>query len=947
MSELNNSQRRVSKATYVPLTLPAAAQAQSGRVVEKAAFLRSLQLDASEFGPLAALPEVGVLKVPSKRGGRADTAVVDVIRQFVSSPPATGLKEYGKLIAQVSPADLAAFGNGVARVRRAAAASARTLLPSARDVRSGNALKELHPSQALQLVRLQAAAEGPSKAASRQVGVSSRVATERSVDLDALASELDTMAGEADQSVQTFEYRTAIAPVGRIHLERMEMTPVGVEHGELVHTVPLTPEETVNIAHREWSVTTQTFETLTSEALEGFSATGVAEKSDLAQSTDVESKHSSSLDVGGSISASYNGGAYSLTASASVDYQTKSESDESDKRSVAHSMAVTRSASTRTVKEHKTSFVVSSVAGAENLAVQVLTNSSKTQAMRVDYYQLLRRWRVDLIRYGLRMTYDIVVPNPGFGLVGKVMELGKLSAALLDGNAFSLDPDSITTTSWAKLQQDYGTAVDPPPTADIQLAQVATVPQKTYDIWGSSTMTFDVPEGYVITAAHFRGLFALYDYKPDARHLQVDIFGEPKGTTNTATGEFEGENAILEFDLTSATIIGRTGTVFLVIDYHNVDFGEMQVQVTMEPTPEALQKWRSKVWGQLREADQANFSAQLTLMRDRKAQLEAEIAQFDALTLRKMEHEEIMRSVLQWLLGPNFSLMPDSVKSAITNNVDDSKAAPGTYAFPGVPNLPVGDYQAVMEHGELIKFLHNAIEWENMIFFVYPYFWDRLENWDFKRFLMHPDYAHREFLRAGCSRVVIPVRPGFETSFAMLMETGDSAAPPDTSYPYVSIGEETRNFAMTNYEGIPPANPDHNVRTLLYPLQRRAWTDIQVIMLALEQYHTDNGSKYPSNLADPALATAAQKLGVVLPATDPWGTAYVYQMPGVRGDYDLLSHGDPNKPTADGMDGDISSFAEGSVVGRWYEYTPTSGIDVAVTMIPVDQTPLATKPSPA
>jgi hypothetical protein len=579
--------------------------------------------------------------------------------------------------------------------------------------------------------------------------------------------------------------------------------------------------------------------------------------------------------------------------------------------------------------------------------VQVLTNNDKTQAMRVDYYQLLRRWRVDLIRYGLRMTYDFVVPNPGFGLISKLMELGALAGALLKGNTFSLDPGGISPTTWTQLEKDFGASVDPPPSAEVEVTQIATVPERTYDKWGSSTLTFDVPDGYTITKAHFRGFFSLYEYKSDARHLHVEIFGEPKGTTDTPSGEFEGSDAPLELDLTSATLVGRTGSTFLVVDYHNVDFGEMQVRVTMSPTPEALQKWRSKVWDQLREADQANFSARLTLMRDRKAQLEAEIAQFDALTLRKMEHEEVMRGVLQWLLGPNFALMPDSVRSAITKNVNDTGAASGSFAFPEVHSLPVGDYQAIVEHGELIKFLHNAIEWENMIFFAYPYFWDRLENWAFKRFLMHPDYAHRAFLRAGCARVVIPVRPGFEASFAMLMETGDATAPPDTSYPYVSIGEETRNFAMTNYEGIPPANPDHNVRTLLYPQQRTAWNDIQQIMHALDQYYADNGSTYPTTLADPALVIAATKAGVSIQKTDPWGTPYHYQMPGVRGQYDLLTHGDPNKPTADGMDTDISSYAEGSVVGRWYEYTPTSGLDVAVTMIAVDQTPLATKASPA
>ena len=89
------------------------------------------------------------------------------------------------------------------------------------------------------------------------------------------------------------------------------MTPVGVEHGELVHSVPLAPKETVNVAHRVMEApSTQTFENLSQDSFEGFSEQGVSEKSDLAQASDMESKHASSLDVNGSVSATYNGGAY-------------------------------------------------------------------------------------------------------------------------------------------------------------------------------------------------------------------------------------------------------------------------------------------------------------------------------------------------------------------------------------------------------------------------------------------------------------------------------------------------------------------------------------------------------------------------------------------------------------------------------------------------------------
>jgi hypothetical protein len=45
-----------------------------------------------------------------------------------------------------------------------------------------------------------------------------------------------------------FDYQRTIAPVGWLHLERIEMYPIGVERGELVFTVPMAPGETATIS---------------------------------------------------------------------------------------------------------------------------------------------------------------------------------------------------------------------------------------------------------------------------------------------------------------------------------------------------------------------------------------------------------------------------------------------------------------------------------------------------------------------------------------------------------------------------------------------------------------------------------------------------------------------------------------------------------------------------
>lgn len=933
MAGLSNSQRRIPKATYVPRTLPAAAQAASGRAVEKSAFLLSLKIDHNDLAAITGNAVAKKLMVPAA-GKQPAQPLTDLVKEFVALPPASALKRFGPALARTPAADIAALGEAVAKGRSQAAADLRR---AAQKV-----------ARAAPVAAAPAAAAPPSGGQARGALAAASAAAQLPLDSPILANiaDLQDSADQASQAVNQFNYQAPLSPVGQIYLERMEMTPVGVEHGELVHSIPLTPGETVNVSHREWSQSTQSYETLTMESLEGFSETGVAEKHDLSSSSDIENKHSSSLDVSGSISATYNGGAYSLTASAAVAYGSKDENQTSEKSSVAHSMAVTRTASTRTKKEHQLSFRVASAAGTEDMAVQVITNSNPTDAMRVDYYQLLRKWRVDLIRYGLRMTYDLVIPNPGLGLVQKLMELEDLNEQLLAGNVFTLDPTAITTGNWTDFEKEYGVVIDPPPVPSIQMMRTATVPGQTYDKWGNATVEFDVPDGYAISSAHFRGLFSLYNYESDGRHLQVRVQGEPLGTSNSPTGEYEGKDYIMDIDLTSSTLVGRTGQAFLVFEYHNVDYGDATVSIVAAPTSEALQSWQAKAWSQLHDANQANYDAKMTLARNRVAELQAEIDAFDALTLRKMEREEIMKGVIQWMLGPHFALMPDDLAASIAAHVDDSEAKPGSFAFPSVQDLSEAEWHSFLDHGELIKFLHNAIEWENVIFFAYPYFWDRAENSDFKRFLMHPDPTHREFLRAGCARVVLPVRPGFETSFAMLMETGDGTAAPDTNYPYVSIGQEVRDFAMTNYEAIPPANPDNNVRTLLYPIQRSAWAQIQDIMKALAQCFADNGS-YPSNLADAKLAAAATKAGVTIAAKDPFGAAWQYRSPGIFGDFDLWSAGDSTQPNVDGLDGQINSWAEGSVIGRWYEYTPTSALDVAISMIKVDQTKLTTQPSPA
>ena len=75
-----------------------------------------------------------------------------------------------------------------------------------------------------------------------------------------------------------------------------------------------------------------------------------------------------------------------------------------------------------------------------------------------------------------------------------------------------------------------------------------------------------------------------------------------------------------------------------------------------------------------------------------------------------------------------------------------------------------------------------------------------------------------------------------------------------------------------------------------------------------------------------------------------WSNAYFYKCPGDSGDYDLISFGADGRPGGTDKDADISANSEASLISTWYEYTPTSAMDIGITMNPPNVVP--PEPSP-
>jgi Type II secretion system (T2SS), protein G len=714
--------------------------------------------------------------------------------------------------------------------------------------------------------------------------------------------------------IELFNRQRRISPIGRIHLERVEMYPAGVQKGELVFTVPMAPGETVTVSHKEWSTSTREFEEIVEDFFESYSEKGVAEKSDSSMAAENEARHANALNFGVSLSGQYMG----VTLTSTFGLSSTNEERESVKRSMETSREVTQKASARTRREHKISIKLEEKRGTEDSSFRTISNPT-LHAIRVDYYKMMRKWRTDLFRYGLRQTYDIAIPVPGVRLWAQHQRLDALDKQIRAPLQFGMKPTDINPGNFRIEANKVGAVVPDEPPFQIVEDRVGGTDRLEKDPAGDSRfgeISFDVPQGYYLAEANFTAHCAVWEGHPVAFYL-LNISDSPLPfPASQIVGSLLPE------------LIHRTGHLTVRFGYRYISSSSIQIHNTYRRNvPGLYEAWQQSVWQLIRAATEARHQEEIARLREERDCLFTLLNGKDTLTLRRLEREELMRLIIQWLLGPTHpAIATATVEKTIMTLLANERAFQGAtvpITEPTFVSITEDSWSEALVFGEMVKFIHQAIEWENLLYFLYPYFWGSETVGRDKMLFTHADPEHEKFLRAGYARVVLPVRPGFEVDFTTLVEEGSLSG--ISNSPYLPVAQDIAHFAKTNYAGIPPANPETESRPLLFPEQRATWETMQKAMQKLDALKA-GGQPYPAKLADLAGG----------PYLDAWGNAFVYRMPGYGADYDLISLGEDNKKGGEGLDADISSAAGASLVATWFDYTPTSAIDIEVDTKPED-----------
>ncbi len=513
-------------------------------------------------------------------------------------------------------------------------------------------------------------------------------------------------------------YRVFLTPAfGYMHLERLRFTPVGTEVGELVYSLSLAPGEEVYLSQKTWSKTKREFTELVSHEVEKEMTTERTESLELAESTQNQSQFSadmsSSIQGGGAI------GVVQISGSASNSLST-SFSETSDE-SIKRDMKLTERATARSKQEHKTTFQVSTEVGFEEESRRKITNPNVTHAVRYDYFRYMRKWRVDLERYGVRLTMDVMVPDPAERLRTEFDDRRALEDLVSEPYVCPYTEADIDESNLP-----VGVSARPRPYGIPKSARKET----TFGMSEDFAYEFTIPAGY------------------EAVSCDVQITGRYGGTPNvyltTPAASIQGARG----ELSVRVHVG------LSIDERWVEY---TVTLRVAPTEETMVNWRNEVLQAMCLEDLQRWQAERA---DAQTRLDAMVRreqETPTLTLRKDEREEIMAGVMRLFLPPTLAL----------------EDAPST----------------------TVKFMHEAFEWENMSYFLYPYFWQNIES---AIDIEHSDSLRRDFLKAGWARVLVPVRAQYEEKVLGYAYTGD----PDQLVPSEtmrSVAEQIMAAHQTRY----------------------------------------------------------------------------------------------------------------------------------------------------
>lgn len=534
--------------------------------------------------------------------------------------------------------------------------------------------------------------------------------------------------------------RTRYEPGAIAHVENV----MGRERRERVHSVTEQTETTTTVESERTVDTEQELETVS--------------QTEMLQETSRALRDATEVEAGVAVSAAY-GPTVQVEADARVARRTSSE--EVVRAAAAFSNEVTKRARERVIERTRETRVVRRLMEVKETNTHAFDNSSGAGHIVGVYRWVESVQDAWMENYGKRLMLEYVIPEPGAFVrwaadrVRPDEDVGDPPPAPHKPGQpdVALEPGHVDATNYLGLVARYGAVgVVPPPAETVELAlSWKGEPNQELHVFEESK-SLKVPKGYRATGWEAQCV-TWGSSSPDGEVWMAGV---------GATGGIGMDNsAALQKHLSGALNAAEESIIPVVMLGRGLLNLSTALRVHCEITEEGRARWRLAVYDAIMTAHRQHMDAyEARLERAEAARSFAPRAGLDGSNSaqnRVVERRELRRSVIHMLLGHPM----DTGVFAGDAVVHDRDGA--------APEL---DLAVAAAERDVLTFVEQAFEWANMTWVHYPYYWSTRDRWVEDCRSIGPDPAWTAFLTAGASRVVVPVRPGFEAGIALYLATG-------------------------------------------------------------------------------------------------------------------------------------------------------------------------------
>ncbi len=455
------------------------------------------------------------------------------------------------------------------------------------------------------------------------------------------------------------------------------------------------------------------------------------------------------------------GGNANFSTGIAANYANHKSKEESTRQAVTQSQEITARAMDRIVTKVHEERIEKIIEEFEETNSHGLDNRKGDKHVVGVYRWVDKLMKNQIYNYGKRMMFEFMVPEPAkLHLLGMKVDKIANQTTLLKPQ----DPrtaSSLQLTNYSALENEtvlkYWTSIynvdipkKPADFANVTKAFSLSSGEIGSSEMGAKSDSIDIPDGYSTTKGRLIVSHFFHPSRYEWTHMTITL-----GDSLRAIALAQSHLTINE-DIT----FGRAYSKKVGVAIETADTAGVAFSISLECKLDNDIKIQ---WQQ--EAFKAIIDAYQEALIDYNNKLS----------------EENNKAVVIKDSNPNFYRQIENTvlrKNCISYMAD--RAVGSTHGY-GLVGLTQGnsftDYETVLssdldKYTAFVKFMEQAFEWENISYYLYPYYWGNKQNWVELYQSENTDPLFRNFLQSGMARVVATVRPGFEDVVQFYLATG-------------------------------------------------------------------------------------------------------------------------------------------------------------------------------